>query len=60
MANVMFEESVVATNAPQVRAIDLSVLIVTWNSERWIDRCLRSIPAACEGDPTGSPSLGIG
>jgi len=31
------------------RTIDLSVLIVTWNSERWIDRCLRSIPAACEG-----------
>jgi len=27
----------------------LSILIVTWNSERWIDRCLRSIPAACEG-----------
>jgi GT2 family glycosyltransferase len=24
-------------------------LIVTWNSERWIDRCLRSLPAACEG-----------
>jgi len=31
------------------RALDLSILIVTWNSERWIDRCLRSIPAACEG-----------
>jgi hypothetical protein len=27
----------------------LSILIVTWNSERWIDRCLRSLPAACEG-----------
>lgn len=27
----------------------LSILIVTWNSERWIERCLRSIPAACEG-----------
>ncbi len=27
----------------------LSILIVTWNSERWIDRCLRSIPAACDG-----------
>ena len=34
---------------PRARALDLSVLIVTWNSERWIDRCLRSIPAACEG-----------
>lgn len=31
------------------RALDLSILIVTWNSERWIDRCLRSIPAACDG-----------
>jgi len=28
---------------------ELSIVIVTWNSERWIDRCLRSIPAACEG-----------
>lgn len=31
------------------KVVDLSLLIVTWNSERWIDRCLRSIPAACEG-----------
>ncbi|HVR39472.1 MAG TPA: glycosyltransferase family 2 protein [Thermoanaerobaculia bacterium] len=31
------------------RAIDLSIVIVTWNSERWIDRCLRAIPAACDG-----------
>lgn len=39
--------------APVVRtrahALDLSILIVTWNSARWIDRCLQSIPAACEG-----------
>lgn len=34
---------------PRVTPLDLSILIVTWNSERWIDRCLRSIPAACEG-----------
>ncbi len=27
----------------------LSIVIVTWNSERWIERCLRSLPAACEG-----------
>src|SRR5438132_178035 len=27
----------------------LSIVIVTWNSERWIDRCLRALPAACEG-----------
>ena len=33
----------------KTRVVDLSILIVTWNSERWIDRCLRSIPAACEG-----------
>lgn len=37
------------TPSAAARAIDLSILIVTWNSERWIDRCLRSIPAACEG-----------
>ena len=29
--------------------VALSIVIVTWNSERWIDRCLQSIPAACEG-----------
>lgn len=34
---------------PHARALDLSILIVTWNSGRWIDRCLQSIPAACEG-----------
>jgi len=26
---------------------ELSILIVTWNSVRWIDRCLASIPPAC-------------
>jgi N-acetylglucosaminyl-diphospho-decaprenol L-rhamnosyltransferase len=31
------------------RELDLSILIVTWHSERWVERCLRSIPAACEG-----------
>src|ERR1043165_7801355 len=29
--------------------VDLSILLVTWNSARWIERCLQSIPAACEG-----------
>jgi GT2 family glycosyltransferase len=29
------------------RPLDLSIAIVTWNSERWIDRCLQSIAAAC-------------
>jgi len=29
------------------RPLDLSIVIVTWNSERWIDRCLQSIAASC-------------
>ena len=37
--------SEVATSA----ASQLSIVVVTWNSERFIGRCLRSIPAACEG-----------
>ena len=45
----MFEVEQAPIVRPRVRALDLSILIVTWNSERWIDRCLRSIPAACEG-----------
>jgi N-acetylglucosaminyl-diphospho-decaprenol L-rhamnosyltransferase len=36
-------------SAVPVAALDLSILIVTWNSERFIDRCLRSIAAACQG-----------
>lgn len=35
--------------AAESRVLDLSIVIVTWNSERWIERCLRSIPAACDG-----------
>jgi len=27
--------------------VDLSIVVVTWNSERWVERCLRAIPAAC-------------
>ena len=34
---------------PAVSPLDVSILIVTWNSERWIERCLRSLPAACRG-----------
>jgi N-acetylglucosaminyl-diphospho-decaprenol L-rhamnosyltransferase len=49
MANVMIEERQEAAPGAVVRPLDLSILIVTWNSARWIDRCLRSIPAACEG-----------
>jgi len=45
----MMEERERVTPRVETRALDLSVLIVTWNSERWIDRCLRSIPAACAG-----------
>lgn len=36
-------------SAPAHDQPEVSILIVTWNSERWIDRCLSSIPAACEG-----------
>lgn len=35
--------------APAPAVPRLSILIVTWNSERWIERCLASLPAACEG-----------
>ena len=50
MANLMFEERVPANLTAAIpAALDLSILIVTWNSERFIDRCLRSIAAACEG-----------
>ncbi len=47
----MFEarQEAIPTTEARAGAPDLSLLIVTWNSERWIDRCLRSIPAACEG-----------
>lgn len=45
----MIEERERVTPRVETRALDLSILIVTWNSERWIDRCLRSIPAACTG-----------
>jgi N-acetylglucosaminyl-diphospho-decaprenol L-rhamnosyltransferase len=45
----MIEQSERAAPLTPVRALDLSILIVTWNSERWIERCLRSIPAACAG-----------
>lgn len=34
---------------PRVAPVDVSILVVTWNSEAWIGRCLASIPAACPG-----------
>jgi N-acetylglucosaminyl-diphospho-decaprenol L-rhamnosyltransferase len=49
MANVVLEARHEPLPHRETRPLDLSILIVTWNSERWIDRCLRSIPAACEG-----------
>ena len=45
----MFDIEQAPAVRPRTRPLDLSILIVTWNSERWIDRCLRSIPAACPG-----------
>lgn len=47
MADAVLTEFDVAPHP--AAAVDLSILIVTWNSERWIGRCLRAIPAACEG-----------
>src|SRR5229473_1127060 len=35
--------------AAAAHPVDVSITIVTWNSERWIEPCLAAIPAACEG-----------
>jgi len=49
------ESAAPAASRPALRSVafpapvDLSILVVTWNSERWIDRCLDAIPAACDG-----------
>lgn len=40
----------VSTNADP-GAVDVSILIVTWNSASWIDRCLDALPDACAGLP---------
>lgn len=32
---------------PDDHAVDVSILIVTWNSAAWIERCLAALPAAC-------------
>src|ERR1051326_9312557 len=29
--------------------VELSIVVFTGNSGRWIERCLQAIPAACEG-----------
>src|SRR5947209_1512946 len=50
---MIIDEAVPTPPRPALRSlpqpVDLSILIVTWNSERWIDRCLRSIDEACDG-----------
>lgn len=38
--------------APLRPLAEVSVIVVTWNSERWIRRCLDAIPASCDGLPT--------
>ena len=56
---MMEEVASLRAEAPQAREtsvrllprIDVSVVIVTWNSERWIERCLHAIEAACDGLP---------
>src|SRR5229473_290341 len=35
--------------AAAAHPIDVSITVVTWNSERWIEPCLAAIPAACQG-----------
>jgi|SRR5688572_14130693 len=42
-------EAMMTRIEPSPEPLDLSVLIVTWNSERWIERCLKSLPGACRG-----------
>ncbi len=32
---------------PVPHEVDVSILVVTWNSERWIEECLSAIPASC-------------
>jgi N-acetylglucosaminyl-diphospho-decaprenol L-rhamnosyltransferase len=49
MAQLISDVRPSAAEGVETQPIDLSILIVTWNSERWIDRCLRSLPLACEG-----------
>lgn len=50
---MMIDEAVPTPPRPALRTVprpvDLSILIVTWNSERWIERCLASIADACDG-----------
>jgi N-acetylglucosaminyl-diphospho-decaprenol L-rhamnosyltransferase len=47
MANVIHDARNEPAAPPAPQDADLSIVIVSWNSERWIDRCLQSIPGAC-------------
>jgi N-acetylglucosaminyl-diphospho-decaprenol L-rhamnosyltransferase len=46
-ATLEYQSAALAATSP--RAPDLSVVIVTWNSERWIVQCLEALPEACRG-----------
>jgi N-acetylglucosaminyl-diphospho-decaprenol L-rhamnosyltransferase len=45
----MAEATLKAAALPSHSELPLTIAIVTWNSERWIERCLRSIDRACAG-----------
>lgn len=47
MATLEYPSEALPASGP--RALDLSVVIVTWNSESWITQCLDALPAACDG-----------
>ena len=34
---------------PRPAGLDVSIIVVTWNSERWIERCLSASPPAGAG-----------
>ena len=51
MADVALTAATVPSPAPATANAALSILIVTWNSERFIQRCLESLPASCDGLP---------
>lgn len=42
-----FPRQIRPEDASQPEAVDVSILIVTWNSASWIGRCLRALPQAC-------------
>ena len=41
--------SQLATPLPYPQRVDVSIVVVTWNSDRWIGRCLAALPEACAG-----------